>query len=1262
MTCSHAAGHTENTGPIVSLNLDANPASPESMPAIPSADSTDQLKKMMNERIMMLDGAMGTMIQEHELNEDDFRGARFADWPQDLKGNNDLLTLTRPDIIRDIHLAFARAGADIVSTNTFNANQISQADYGMEALAYELNYRAAELVREAADQIATEDPSRRIFVAGALGPTNRTASISPDVNDPGFRNVTFDSLVETYDEALRGLIDGGADLIMVETIFDTLNSKAAIYAIMRYFDEVGRRWPVMISGTITDASGRTLSGQTPEAFWHSIRHVKPLAVGFNCALGVEDMRPHIQAVSDIADTFISVYPNAGLPNAFGGYDDTPEHMATHLGDFAKSGLVNVVGGCCGTTPAHIQTIRDAVTQHKPRKIPKASTAFTLSGLEPLHFNDVTGFVNVGERTNVAGSAKFAKLVRDGAYTEAVAIARQQVINGAQIVDINMDDAMLDGVEAMRTFLFLISSEPDIARVPMMVDSSKWEIVIEGLKCLQGRSIVNSVSLKEGEEELIAHAREAMRFGAGVVVMAFDEDGQADSYERMIEICTKTYKVLTEKAGFPPEDIVFDPNIFPIATGIKEHDNFSKDYIAAVKTIKKEMPLTHTSGGLSNMSFSFRGNNAVREAMHSVFLYHAIKAGLDMAIVNAGQLAVYEDIPKDLRDRVEDVVLNRREDAGERLLEVADQAVSGAKAQKEDLSWREKPVASRLEHALVRGITDYIVDDTEEARQQFTRPLEVIEGPLMDGMNVVGDLFGSGKMFLPQVVKSARVMKQAVAYLQPYLEADKSATEKKGKIVMATVKGDVHDIGKNIVGVVLQCNGYEVIDLGVMVSYDKIIETAKRENANIIGLSGLITPSLEEMCTVAREMTRAGMDVPLLIGGATTSKAHTAVKVAPNYDHPVIHVLDASRSVGVASKLLSSTRRDDLVKEIAAEYDALRDKHAGKDGMRNIIAIDDARQNNVGIDWTNYTPPIPTFTGLKTFESYDLEAIAGRIDWTPFFRTWDLAGTYPRIMDDDVVGEAAHSLKADADEMLEKIITEKWLTARAVIGFWPANSNGDDVQIYGTDGKNAPIADLHFLRQQMSKSSKRANMCLADFVAPADSGVTDWIGGFAVTAGIGAEERAKAFEDAGDDYSSIMLKALADRFAEAFAEHMHERVRKEFWGYAAEENLANDQLIAEAYDGIRPAPGYPACPDHTEKRALFELLDAGDNAGMALTESCAMTPAASVSGYYFAHPESAYFGIGRIGPDQVADYAERKDMSLEETERWLAPNLGYTPKI
>ncbi len=1262
MTCSHSEHQAPIDAPIADLRLDARPADPATMPPAHAADCTAHLKTLLSERILMLDGAMGTMIQENDLSEDDFRGARFADWPQDLKGNNDLLTLTRPDIIRSIHEQFARAGADIVSTNTFNANRISQADYGMEALAYELNYRAAQLVREAIDAVADAGDDTPRFVAGALGPTNRTASISPDVNDPGFRNVTFDSLVEAYGEALRGLLDGGADLIMVETIFDTLNAKAAIYAIMQHFEMAGRRWPVMISGTITDASGRTLSGQTAEAFWHSVRHVKPLAVGFNCALGVEDMRPHVKAVADLADTFVSVYPNAGLPNAFGGYDDTPEHMAEHLGEFAKSGLVNIVGGCCGTTPGHIRAIADAVTREAPRPLVDREPQLCLSGLEPLAFDDVTGFVNVGERSNVAGSAKFARLIREGNYTEAVDIARQQVMNGAQIVDVNMDDAMLDGVEAMRTFLNLIASEPDIARVPIMVDSSKWEIVVEGLKCLQGRSVVNSISLKEGEAEMIEHAKEAMRYGAAVVVMAFDEDGQADSYDRMIEICTRSYKVLTEDAGFPPEDIVFDPNIFPIATGIKEHDNFSKDYIEAVRTIKADLPYTHTSGGLSNMSFSFRGNNGVREAMHSVFLYHAIKAGLDMAIVNAGQLAVYADIPEDLRDRVEDVVLNRREDAAERLLEVADQAKAGSAARKEDLSWRQDDVTKRLEHALVNGITDYIVEDTEEARQAVDKPLEVIEGPLMDGMNVVGDLFGSGKMFLPQVVKSARVMKQAVAYLEPYLEADKSESEKKGKIVMATVKGDVHDIGKNIVGVVLQCNGYDVVDLGVMVPYAKILETAANENADIIGLSGLITPSLEEMVTVAREMQRTNMQIPLLIGGATTSKAHTAVKISPSYDQPVIHVLDASRSVGIASKLLSKTRRDDLVEEVASEYELLRAKHAGKDGGRNIAPFAEVKENRSDIDWTAETPPKPTFTGVKSFEDYDLSELVERIDWTPFFRTWDLAGTYPRILDDDVVGETARSLKADADEMVAKIIGEKWLTARAVIGFWPANAVAEDIEVYGTDGENAPIATFRFLRQQMPKKNSRANMCLADFVAPKDSGVRDWIGAFAVTAGIGAEERAKAFEDAGDDYSSIMLKALADRFAEAFAERMHERVRREFWGYAADESLDNEALIKESYRGIRPAPGYPACPDHTEKRDLFALLEAETHAGMALTETCAMTPAAAVSGFYFSHPDSAYFGIGRIGKDQVEDYAARKGMSVEDVERWLAPNLGYTPEV
>jgi len=1242
--------------------MDARAAPAESMPAHPAADRSNEIRKLLESRILVLDGAMGTMIQARELKEDDFRGHRFIDWPSDLQGNNDLLTLTRPDVIRDIHLGFLRAGADILATNTFNANRISQADYGMEALSYELNYQGACLAREAAEQISAETPDRPRFVAGALGPTNRTASISPDVNDPGYRNVTFDGLVETYGEAIRGLTDGGVDILLVETVFDTLNAKAAIYAILQHFEAAGRRWPVMISGTITDASGRTLSGQTPEAFWQSVRHAEPLAVGFNCALGVEEMRPHIKAVSDIADTFISVYPNAGLPNAFGGYDDTPEHMAEHLGEFARSGLVNIVGGCCGTTPDHIEAIRDAVKGYAPRTLPERDHTMCLSGLEQLRLDDVTGFVNIGERTNVAGSIKFAGLIRDGNFPEAVDIARQQVMNGAQIIDINMDDAMLEGAEAMSTFIKLIGSEPDIARVPVMVDSSKWEIIVAGLKCLQGRSIVNSISLKEGEAEMIDHALEAKRFGAAVVVMAFDENGQADSYERMIEICKRSYKVLTEKAGFAAEDIVFDPNIFPIATGIREHDNFSKDYIRAVETIKKELPHVKTSGGLSNMSFSFRGNNGVREAMHSVFLYHATRAGLDMAIVNAGQLALYEDIPEELRNRVEDVVLNRREDAAERLLEIADQAKSGAKGRAEDLSWREESVEKRLEHALVHGITEYIVADTEEARLALDKPLDVIEGPLMDGMNVVGDLFGSGRMFLPQVVKSARVMKQAVAHLEPYLEAEKKAGETKGRIVMATVKGDVHDIGKNIVGVVLQCNGYEVIDLGVMVPYAKIIETAITEKADMIGLSGLITPSLEEMCTVAREMQRAGLEIPLLIGGATTSKAHTAVKITPNYEHPTIHVLDASRAVGIASRLLSDTKRAGLVEEIAQEYEAVRAKHGGNDSARNIIDIEDARANAFKIDWENTTPPEPAFTGLKIFEDYDLGDLVERIDWTPFFRTWDLAGTYPRILQDDVVGEAARSLKADADAMLERIIAEKWLTARAVIGFWPANTVGDDIEVFGVDGENAPVATVRCLRQQMPKSGVRANMCLADFVAPKHTGIADWIGTFAVTAGIGADEKSKEFEKAGDDYSAIMVKALADRFAEAFAERMHERVRKEFWGYAADETLDNDALIKETYDGIRPAPGYPACPDHTEKGTLFDLLNASETAGIELTESFAMMPAAAVSGYYFSHPASAYFGIGRIGPDQVADYAARKGMSIEDAERWLAPNLGYTPKV
>ncbi len=1262
MTClnhDHAPAKPQQTD----IDLSNHPATKPvgDMPKVPQPDRTEELEKLFAERILVLDGAMGTMIQKHKLSEEAFRSDRFTDWPLDLKGNNDLLTLTQPEAIRDIHKGFLDAGADILGTNTFSSTTISQADYGMEALVYELNYQGARLAREAADAKTAETPDKPRFVAGAIGPTNRTASISPDVNDPGFRNISFDDLAKAYGEAIHGLIDGGADIILVETVFDALNAKAAIYALFRYFEDAGRRWPVIISGTITDASGRTLTGQTPEAFWHSIRHIKPLAIGFNCALGVEELRPHVKAVADIADTQVSVYPNAGLPNAFGEYDDTPEYMAEHLEEFARSGLVNLVGGCCGTTPDHIAAIAEAVGKHAPRKLQDPDQRLALSGLEPLIFNEVTGFVNVGERSNVAGSAKFARLIREGNYAEAVDIAREQVANGAQIVDVNMDDAMLDGIEAMRTFLFMIAAEPDISRVPVMVDSSKWEIVTAGLRCLQGRSIVNSISLKEGEEELIEHAREAMRFGAAVVVMAFDETGQADSYERMVAICTRTYKVLTEKAGFPPEDIVFDANIFPIATGIKEHDNFSVDYIEAVRTLKKTLPFIHTSGGLSNMSFSFRGNNGVREAMHSVFLYHAIEAGLDMAIVNAGQLAVYADIPEDLRDRVEDVVLNRREDAAERLLAVADQAKSGAKAKAEDLTWREASVTKRLEYALVHGITEYIVEDTEEARQAAEKPLDVIEGPLMDGMNVVGDLFGSGKMFLPQVVKSARVMKQAVAHLEPYLEAEKKAGETKGKIVMATVKGDVHDIGKNIVGVVLQCNGYDVIDLGVMVPYPKILEAAANENADIIGLSGLITPSLDEMVTVAREMQRAGMKQPLLIGGATTSKAHTAVKVAPSYDQPVIHVLDASRSVGITSRLLSATRRDALVREIHNEYDTIRAKHEGKDGGRNLVAFDEARANPHPIDWSGHEAPTPTFSGLKVFDDYDLAELVERFDWTPFFRTWDLAGTYPAILEDATVGEAARALKADADAMIEKIIAEKWMTPRAVIGFWKAASDGESVEVYGDSGENAPLTTFHFLRQQMPRKGDRANMCLADFVAPKELGLTDWVGGFAVTSGAETEARAKAFEKAGDDYNAIMLKALADRFAEAFAERMHERVRKEFWGYAADETLDNKALIQESYQGIRPAPGYPACPDHTEKRTLFELLEATKHTGIELTESYAMLPASSVSGYYFWHPESAYFGIGRIGKDQVEAYAKRKGMDFVEAERWLSPNLGYTPE-
>ncbi|MFQ5619594.1 MAG: methionine synthase [Rhodospirillales bacterium] len=1225
-------------------------------------ETTALLEELLARRILVLDGAMGTMIQAHGLDEAGYRGERFADHPSDLKGNNDLLTLSRPDIIGDIHTAYLEAGADIVETNTFNSTSIAQSDYGAEDLVYELNREGARIARAAADAVQARTPDKPRFVAGVLGPTNRTASISPDVNDPAYRNVTFDELVTAYSESIAGLVDGGADIVLVETVFDTLNCKAAIYAIHKYFDDHRVRLPVMISGTITDASGRTLSGQTAEAFWNSVAHARPLSVGFNCALGAKDLRPHILDAAHVAGVYVSVHPNAGLPNEFGEYDDTPEYMAGQLREFAESGLVNIVGGCCGTTPAHIAAIADAVAPVAPRKVPEIERHCRLSGLEPLTIAPVTGFVNVGERTNVAGSARFAKLILDEDYDAALQVARDQVLNGAQVIDVNMDEAMLDSQAAMVRFLNLVASEPDICRVPVMIDSSKWSVIEAGLKCVQGKGVVNSISLKEGEEPFIAQAREILRYGAAIIVMAFDEDGQADSKARMLDICTKSYEILTKKVGVPPEDIIFDANIFPVATGIEEHNNFSVDYIESVREIKKNLPYALTSGGVSNMSFSFRGNNPVREAMHAVFLYHAVKAGMDMGIVNAGQLAVYADIPDDLRERVEDVVLNRRPDATERLVEIADSAEGQARAKTEDLSWRQAPVAERLGHALVEGITDYIIEDTEEARLGADRPIEVIEGPLMDGMNVVGDLFGSGQMFLPQVVKSARVMKQAVAHLIPFMEAEKrksESTKGKGTIVTATVKGDVHDIGKNIVGVVLQCNNFEVIDLGVMVPYAKILETAREHDADMIGLSGLITPSLEEMASVAHEMTREGFDLPLLIGGATTSKAHTAVKIAPNYRGPTIHVVDASRAVGVASNLMSDTLKDDFLASVAGEYEAVRERHAGRKKKARQLGIADARKARHRIDWAAAKPPRPAFLGLKAFAGYDLDELVGRIDWTPFFRTWELAGTYPGILEDEKVGEAARGLFADAQAMLERIVGEGWLTANGVVGFFPANTVGDDdVELYTDESRKRVRAVVHFLRQQMMKSPGRANFCLADFIAPKETGIEDYIGAFAVTTGIGIENKLDEFKKQHDDYSDILLKALADRLAEAFAERLHERVRKEFWGYAKDEDLDNRAIIGEAYQGIRPAPGYPACPDHSEKPALFELLEAEKHAAMTLTENFAMLPAASVSGYYFSHPDSQYFGIGRIGRDQVEDYARRKGVSVDQAERWLSPILIY----
>jgi len=1224
-------------------------------------DKTKEISALLERRILILDGAMGTTIQGYKLSEADFRGQRFAASARDLKGNNDLLTLTRPDVIREIHSKYLGAGADIVETNTFNSNAPSQADYGLERLAYELNHAAAKLAREAADQCMDRDPDKPRFVAGVLGPTTKTASISPDVNDPGFRNIHFDELVSAYGEALAGLADGGADLILLETIFDTLNAKAAIFAVETLFEQRGQRLPVIVSGTITDQSGRTLTGQTPEAFWNSVRHARPIAVGLNCALGAKLMRPYIEELSNIADTYISCYPNAGLPNPLSetGYDETPEYTSSQLKEFAESGFLNIVGGCCGTTPDHIRAIANAVRPLPPRKPPLVEKKLRLSGLEPLNVGDQSLFVNVGERTNVTGSRAFARLILAGDYQEGLAVARQQVENGAQIIDVNMDEAMLDSQRTMATFLNLIASEPDISRVPVMIDSSKWSVIEAGLKCVQGKSVVNSISLKEGEEEFVRQAQLARRYGAAVIVMAFDEKGQADSLERRIGICRRCYRILVDQVGFPPEDIIFDPNIFAIATGIEEHNNYGRDYIEATRAIKRELPYTKISGGVSNISFSFRGNDAVREAIHTVFLYHAIRAGMTMGIVNAGQLGVYEEIPADLRERVEDVVLNRRPDAGERLVEFATSVKSAGKSQVDDLAWRKGSVEERLAHALVKGIADWVVEDTEEARRKSERPIQVIEGPLMDGMNIVGDLFGSGKMFLPQVVKSARVMKQAVAHLVPFIEAEKKRTgdlKPKGKIVVATVKGDVHDIGKNIVSVVLQCNNFEVINLGVMVPAQKILDTALAEKADIIGLSGLITPSLEEMAHVAHEMQRQGITIPLLIGGATTSRVHTAVKIAPNFQGTTIYVPDASRSVSVCSNLLSDELKTDYVKSVRADYEKIRVQHAAKKEQA-LAPLARARANAFRIDWSGTTPPRPRVPGRRLLRGCDLAEIAPYIDWSPFFQTWDLAGSYPKILEDPVVGEAARSVFADGRAMLEKLIAEKWLKANAAFGLYPAASVGDDIEIYTDESRSETAMVWHCLRQQAEKPADRANLCLADFVAPRDSGVPDYIGAFAVTTGIDVDPRVRAFEAKHDDYSAIMLKALADRLAEAFTELLHERVRKDYWGYAADEKLSFTELIAEKYRGIRPAPGYPACPDHTEKGALFELIAAPD-AGITLTESYAMLPAASVSGFYLSHPDARYFAVGKIGEDQAADYARRKALALEQTERWLAPNLAY----
>ena len=1231
----------------------------------PDATSQQRLAAALQQRILVLDGAMGTMIQAHSLEEEDFRGQRFADHPSSLKGNNDLLNLTQPQLISDIHRQYLEAGADIICTNTFNSNAISQSDYQLQQLTAEINLAGVRLAREVADELTAADPSRPRFVAGALGPTNRTASLSPDVGDPGARNTDFDSLVEVYIEATRALVDGGADLLLLETIFDTLNAKAAIYAIQEYGAQTDTHTPLILSGTITDASGRTLSGQTLEAFWHSVAHAEPLAIGLNCSLGGRQLRPHVEELAGLADVPVCIYPNAGLPNAFGGYDEKPEETADIIGEFAANGWVNLVGGCCGTTPEHIRAVAAAVARHPPRTIPQPDRRLHLSGLEALNIGEDSLFVNIGERTNVTGSAHFKRLILAGDYLSALEVARQQVDNGAQIIDINMDEGLLDSTAAMERFLRLLAGEPDISRVPLMLDSSRWEVLERGLRWAQGKCVVNSISLKEGEEAFIRQARVCRRFGAAVVVMAFDEQGQADTLQRRLKICQRSYRILTEQLGFVPEDIIFDPNIFAVATGIEEHNPYATDFIAACQQIKQQLPGASTSGGVSNVSFSFRGNEAVRQAIHTVFLYHAIRSGLDMGIVNAGQLGIYEELPTELRERAEDVVLNRRPDATERLLEIAEQysGTAASTADKGDvLAWREHPIEERLQHALVRGLDQWIEEDTATALKELGKPIAVIEGPLMDGMNVVGELFGEGKMFLPQVVKSARVMKRAVGWLTPYLEQEKNATAggAKGVIVMATVKGDVHDIGKNIVGVVLECNNFKVVDLGVMVPSDKILATARELKADLIGLSGLITPSLDEMVHVAKELTRGKFTTPLMIGGATTSKAHTALRIAPQYEGgPTVYVTDASRSVNVATRLLSPRQREDFLAKLDEDYAKVRARRGTAGPQKTLLTLEQARRRAFRCDWEQYQPVKPATLGEVTLDNYPLTALMETIDWSPFFMAWELRGKYPKILDDPVVGTEARKLHRDAQRMLRGLLAEKKLTAKAVFGLWPAARRGsDDIVIYTDETRRHERAVLHHLRRQTPTDGDRPQYCLADFIAPEDSQQPDYIGGFVVCAGFGAEQLAADFEAAGDDYSAIMIKALADRLAESFAEHLHLRVRREFWGYAADEQLDNDALIAEQYRGIRPAPGYPACPDHSEKLTLFELLDAERKIGVRMTESFAMTPAAAVSGWYFSHPKSRYSGVGKIGLDQTRDLAQRKDIPLATAETRLQPWLNY----